>query len=97
MNELMDQLDNLKDELDTSTMVMDIRSLLKRIEEDTKLSSMLKDYQVRPNDELKNKILASDLFQEFKIKETELNLFIMEVNQRLGKITKKGGCIHESH
>ena len=93
----MDQLDNLKDELDTSTMVMDIRSLLKRIEEDTELSSMLKDYQVRPNDELKNKILASDLFQEFKIKETELNLFIMEVNQRLGKITKKGGCIHESH
>ncbi len=97
MNELLDKLDNLKDELDASSMVMDIRSLLKRIEEDTELSSMLKDYQVRPNDELKNKILESDLFQEYKIKETVLNLFIMEVNQRLGKITKKGGCIHESH
>ena len=97
MNELMDQLDNLKNELDASSMVMDIRSLLKRIEEDTELSSMLKDYQVRPNDELKNKILESDLFQEYKIKETELNLFIMEVNQRLGVIHKKGGCIHESH
>ena len=97
MNELMDQLDNLKDELDASSMVMDIRSLLKRIEGDTELSSMLKDYQVRPNDELKNKILESDLFQEYKIKETVLNLFIMEVNQRLGKITKKGGCGCESH
>ena len=97
MNDLLDKLDNLKDELDSSTMVIDIRSLLKRIEEDQELSSMLKDYQVRPNEELKSKILESDLFQEYKIKETVLNLFIMEVNQRLGKITKKGGCIHESH
>ena len=97
MNELMDKLDNLKNELDSSKMVLDIKEIRKRIENDKELSMLLEEYSLKPSEDIKTKILESDLFQEYKIKETELNLFIMEMNSRLKKITEKGGCGCESH
>ena len=97
MNELMDKLDNLKNELDSSKMVLDIKEIRKRIENDKELSMLLEEYCLKPSEDIKTKILESDLFQEYKIKETELNLFIMEMNSRLKKITEKGGCGCESH
>ena len=97
MNELMDQLDNLKNELDSSNMVLDLKEIRKKIENDKELSMLLEEYSLKPSETIKTKILESDLFQEYKIKETELNLFIMEMNQRLKKITEKGGCGCESH
>ncbi len=97
MNELLDKLDNLKNELDSSTLVVDIKKCLDKVNNDKELSKLLEEYKVYPNDIIKSKILENKTFQEFKIKETELNLFIMEMNSKLKTISKKGSCGHESN
>ena len=97
MNELMDKLDNLKNELDSSTLVNDIKSVLNKVKSDKDLMKLLDEYSKNNNTSLKEKILDNKTFREFKIKETELNLFIMEINSKLKTISKKGSCRHESN
>lgn len=97
MNELMEKVDKLKNELDSSTMVLSLKDILDRIKNDKELSSLLERYSIYPDEKVKQQILDNDTFQEFKIKETELNLFIMDMNQRLKVISKKGSCHHESN
>ena len=93
----MIEVENLKKELDASTMIVSLKDLLKKVKKDKELCSLLESYQNNPDDRIKSQILDNKTFQEFKIKETELNLFIMEMNQRLKTITKKGRCHHESN
>ena len=97
MNELIDKVDNLKKELDSSTLVTSVRESLAKVKQDQELMDLLKEYEQYPKEDTKNKILENKTFKEFKIKETELNLFIMELNQRLKSIAKKGKCNHENH
>ena len=97
MNELLDRLDNLKNELDSSTLVIDLKKCLDKVKKDKELSKLLDEYKVYPNNKTKTKILENKTFQEFKIKETDLNLFIMEMNSKLKTISKKGSCRHESN
>ena len=97
MNELLDKLDNLKNELDSSTLVIDLKKCLDKVKKDKELSKLLDEYKIYPNDKIKTKILENKTFQEFKIKETDLNLFIMEMNSKLKTISKKGSCRHESN
>lgn len=97
MNELMERVDKLKNELDSSTMVLSLKDVLDRIKNDKELSSLLEKHSTYPDEKIKKQILENNTFQEFKIKETELNLFIMEMNQRLKVISKKGSCHHESN
>lgn len=92
MNELMEQVDNLMDELDSCEMVSSIKEIRGKISADKELTSLLEEYSYYPSEKLKEKIISHPLFQEYKIKETELNLFIMDMNQRLKKISKKGTC-----
>ncbi len=97
MNELIDKVEKLKRELDSSTLITSVKDALEKTKKDQELTSLLKEYEVTQKEEVKNKILENKTFQEFKIKETELNLFIMELNQKLKKISKKGKCSHESN
>ena len=97
MNELMGKVEQLKKELDSSTMIVSLKEALDNVKKDKELCSLLDSYQKYPDEEIKKKILENKTFQEFKIKETDLNLFIMEMNQRLKTITKKGRCNHESN
>ena len=93
MNELMEKVENLEKCLDSSSLVLSVQEVLSRVKKDKKLSSLLEEYSLTPREDLKNQILENDLFQEYKIKETELNLFIMELNSKLKKISKKGSCM----
>ena len=97
MNELFEKLDNLKEELDSSELVKDLKRLQDEIKKDSALMSLIEEYSLKPSESLKMKILEKDVFQEFKEKETELNLFIMELNKRLKVISKSEGCHHESN
>jgi len=97
MNELMDKIDKFLKELDSSKMVLDIKDIQEKIKKDKELSSLLEEYKSYPKESLKEEILEHPLFQEYKIKETELNLFIMDMNQRLKKISNSGKCEHENH
>ncbi len=97
MNELMDKLDNLRNELDSSSLVIDLKKCMDKVKNDKELSKLLDEYNKYPTNKTKTKILENKTFQEFKIKETDLNLFIMEINSKLKTISKKGSCKHESN
>ena len=97
MNELMNSVDNFLDELDSSSLVLNLKEVLNKVKEDKKLVKLLEEYNTYPKENIKNEIIKNKTFQEFKIKETELNLFIMEINQKLKTISKKGSCKHESN
>ena len=88
----MNKMDNLIESLDSSTLVKDIKELNKKIEEDKNLSKLLEDYSKYPTKELKEKIMDNELFREYKVKETDLNILILEINKKLKNISKKGGC-----
>ena len=95
MNELMDNVDNLINELESSNIIIDLKEALKKVKKDKELCSLIETYQY--DKRAKEKILDNKTFQEFKIKESELNLFIMELNQKLKKISNKRRCQHESN
>ena len=97
MNELLEKIDNLETSLDSGQLVVSIKEILEKVRKDKELSSWLEEYSLYPREEIKTKILMHPLFQEYKERETALNLFIMEMNQKLSKISKKGMCSHESH
>ena len=92
MNELMEKMDNLIDALDSSSFVTSILEVRAKISLDKELSLLLEKYEKNPSDELKKEIMNHPLFQEYKEKETDLNLFILDLNQKLKKISKKGSC-----
>ncbi|MBR4693227.1 MAG: hypothetical protein IKQ06_05245 [Bacilli bacterium] len=93
----MNSVDNFLNELDSSSLVLDLKEVLNKVKEDKKLVKLLEEYNTYPKENIKNEIIKNKTFQEFKIKETELNLFIMEINQKLKTISKKGSCKHESN
>ena len=97
MNELMNSVDKFLTELDSSSIVLNLKDALEKVKKDDELLKLLEEYNAYPKENIKNKILKNQTFQEFKIKETELNLFIMEINQKLKTISKKGKCKHESN
>ena len=97
MNELMNSVDNFLNELDSSSLVLDLKEVLNKVKEDKELVKLLEEYNTYSKEDIKNEIIKNKTFQEFKIKETELNLFIMEINQKLKTISKKGKCKHESN
>lgn len=97
MNELMNSVDNFLNELDSSSLVLNLKEVLNKVKKDKELVKLLEEYNTYPKEDIKNEIIKNKTFQEFKIKETELNLFIMEINQKLKTISKKGSCKHESN
>lgn len=97
MNELMNSVDNFLNELDSSSLVLNLKEVFDKVKKDKELVKLLAEYNTYPKEDIKNEIIKNKTFQEFKIKETELNLFIMEINQKLKTISKKGKCKHESN
>jgi len=92
MEELLDKLDNLRNALDNSKVVKDMKDANSLISSDKELLSLLEEYKVNPTEKLKEKIMNNKHFQEYKEKETNCNLLILDTNQRLKKISSSGGC-----
>ena len=68
MNELIEKVDNLKKELDSSPLITSVMEALEMTKKDKELSKLLKEYEENPKEELKEKILENKTFQTFKIK-----------------------------
>ena len=93
----MNKIDNLIEKLDESDLVLSLKESIDKVDKDQELKELLEDYSNNPTHELKERIISNQTFQEFKVRETELNIFIMELNKRLKTITKKGNCSHENN
>lgn len=89
MEKLIESLSSLKEELDESELVKEIKQLNKEISSNEELQKLLDNYQIKPTEENKNKIIQNDLFQKYKEKETDVNILIMQINQKLKQISNK--------
>lgn len=97
MNELIENVDNLKKSLDENEKIIKLKEINKKIMEDEELLKDIEEYNRTNNLELKNKIINNNLFREYKHNEAECNFIILEINKRLKEISNKGKCNHESN
>lgn len=92
MNDLIDKVENLKEALNDTKQVKEIKDINKLIMNDKELLELIKKYNETQDENIKTKILNNELFKEYKDKETELNILILEINSKLKEISNKGKC-----
>ena len=92
MEELYIKLDNLKQALDETETIKEIKRLTAKISKNKELLGLIEKYNYTQDERIKEQIISNEEFTEYKHHETELNLLILEINQELKKITKKDKC-----
>lgn len=98
MEELLDKISKLKEELDKSREVQNIRLLNKKISGDKKLLEKIKEYKISGKEKIKSEINSSKLYREYKSGETDLNILILKINNKLRKINSSNrGCWNEDN
>lgn len=92
MNDLMGKVDNLINSIDNTKQVQEIKKINEEIMKDEELMKMIRKYQENGSEDLKKEIINNKLFSDYKDKETELNILILELNKKLKSINDKGKC-----
>ena len=92
MEELFLRVNNLINTIDNSDIVKEIKISNEKVMKDKSLQKLLEEYNKTQDEAIKREIISNDLFQEFKSKETDLNIMIMSINQKLKAISKERGC-----
>ena len=92
MEKLIGKVEELKNCLDNCDIIKDLNVLNEKINKDKELVKLLNDYSNNPNEDLKKIIMNNPLFQEYKDKETDLNILILKINKELKKINSKDKC-----
>ncbi len=94
MEELLDKIDNLIDCIDHTEEIIKLKSLNEEIMKDNELISKIKLFNETKDEELKDSIINHPLLSEYRHSETDCNLIIMGINQKLKKaFNKDKGCI----
>lgn len=96
------KIEELLELLENDSRIQDLKKrkekLLKNktfLESMTKLQNL--DIYSDEYAKLKQKLFKNQDFVEFKHLENEINLLILEMNQRLKKLTNERWCSHENH
>lgn len=97
MNELLNELDLLKKDLDDLKLFKQLKSYRKEINDNKELMEKIEKYNLTKDNNLRLEIYSYKEIQDYKEKENELNLMILEINKRLKIITNKRSCHHESN
>ena len=92
MDELNERLEQLKQEISKTDVVLELQNKKEEIFNDKMLVERLEKYHKNPSDKQKKEIVASPSFLAYKELETELNLMILDINQKLKKIKGKYSC-----
>ncbi|MBQ3298376.1 MAG: YlbF family regulator [Bacilli bacterium] len=92
MNDLIGKVDNLINSIDNTKQVQEIKKINEEIMKDEELMKMIRKYQENGSEDLKKEIINNKLFSDYKDKETELNILILELNKKLKSINDKGKC-----
>ena len=94
MNELIDKVEELKEEIDSLDEIVKLKELNEKIMLDKDLLKDIEEYNKTQDENIKERIINNKLFREYKHKETDCNLLIMEINQKLKEINNRNkGCI----
>ena len=92
MKELIEKVENVKDSLDKTKVVKNIKELNKELNNNKELIELIEKYNDTKDEKIKEKIINNKFFREYKISENEINYIILEINSRLKKISKKRSC-----
>lgn len=93
MNELRTNIDIFIEELNRLETIKALENDIINIKSNKELVEKIKKYHLSPNQDLKLDIYSYKEIKDYKNKETNLNLLIMEINKYLNKIKKDKGCI----
>lgn len=98
MDELYSKIDLVKEELDHLPIFDEMDKLEEDIKKKKELVEKIRKYNEYPSDKLRLDIYSYEEIRKYKEKETELNLLILSMNQRIKEsLAKKDGCHHESN
>ena len=94
MEELIEKVENLKNSIDNTEEIKKLNILNEEIMKDKELLEKIKRYNETQDENIKKEIISNSLFQEYKHAETDCNLLIMGINQKLKKqFGKDKGCL----
>ena len=92
MDELIIKVNNLIDTINNSDIVREVKKYNDKVMSDESLLKLLEEYNNTKDEKIKEKIISNELFRENKLKETDLNIMIMSINQKLKTISKERSC-----
>jgi len=92
MEELIEKLEQLKEEISRDLVVVDYLKEKKKILNNKELISKIERYQQTKLDILKKEIESSPSFLAYKEKETNVNLLILGINQKFKQLNPSFNC-----
>ena len=92
MEELIEKLEQLKEEISRDLVVVDNLKEKKKILNNKELISKIERYQQTKLDILKKEIESSPSFLAYKEKETNVNLLILGINQKFKQLNPSFNC-----
>lgn len=91
MEKLIEKVENLKNIIDKS-YAQKFKVLNKMVSEDKHLIFLIEEYRKTNDEKMKKEIISNSLFQDYKEKETEINLIIMGINTKLKDLKDNKEC-----
>ena len=92
MEELIEKVNELKEELNNTKEVKDLKKINNEIMKDKNLLEDIKHYNETQDEKIKERIINNKLFREYKHNENEVNFLILEINKKLKEINGSRSC-----
>ena len=92
MENLINKIEKLKNSLEQEEKIIEVKKLLKIINNDKELIKLINDYKEKPIDELKYTIYNNKNYKRYKELENDINIMILQINNKLKEITNKDKC-----
>lgn len=85
MEKLIEKVENLKTCIQNEEVVIEFLKAKKNVFNDNSLIEKIEKYHLSFDNQLKNEIITSPSFLAYKEKETNINLLILDINQKFKK------------
>lgn len=92
MEKLLELMKQLEDKLDKEPKILETKEVLSKIYADKQLLALIEEYKLSRKEELKYEIYKNVNFKRYKELENDINIIILQINQKLKNITSKGKC-----
>lgn len=97
MNEIYNELDALKNNLDKLDVFKEFNNKISNIKKNNELIDKIKKYNSNYDDNLRKDIYSYKEIKEYKEIENNINLIILGINSKLKTISNSRSCKHESN
>lgn len=92
MNEIYEKLEQIKQNLNNLEIFNKLEDAINKIRENDELIDKIKKYNETYDESLRLDIYKYNEIEEYKRIENEINILILQINQKLKKIKNSEGC-----